>query len=83
MEKNSRRAGIATGNCAVRAAHHQEPDYRGHVERYLSAGEFAQAQPILRIAQLDPLNVELVLPSDVYGKVREGSQAEVSLLEPI
>ena len=26
------------------------------VQRYLSPGEFAQAQPILRLAQLDPLN---------------------------
>jgi RND family efflux transporter MFP subunit len=49
------------------------------VQRYLNAGEFAQAQPILRIAQLDPLNVEAVLPGDVHGHVEPGMPARVLL----
>jgi len=49
------------------------------VERYLNPGEFAQAQPIVRIAQLDPLNVEAVLPGDVYGSVVVGMPAIVHL----
>jgi len=52
------------------------------VQRYLNPGEFAQAQPIVRIAELDPLNVEAVLPGDDYGSVRVGMDARVQLLGP-
>ncbi len=52
------------------------------VERYLDGGEFAQAQPIVRLAQLDPLNVEAVLPGDRYGSVHAGTVAQVVLSEP-
>jgi RND family efflux transporter MFP subunit len=44
-------------------------------ERLLSAGEFAQAQAILTLAQLNPLYVEVVLPSTFYGRVKEGMVA--------
>ncbi len=53
------------------------------VERHLNPGEFAQAQPIVRIAQLDPLNVEAVLPGALYGSVREGMDADVSIPAPL
>ena len=53
------------------------------VQRYLNAGEFAQAQPIVRIAQLDPLNVEAILPSELYGSVQEGTQAAVTITAPL
>lgn len=49
------------------------------VRRYLNPGEFAQAQPIVRIAQLDPLNVEAVLPGDAYGSVAVGMHARMRL----
>jgi len=49
------------------------------VERYLGAGEFAQAQPIIRLAQLNPLNVEVVLSAEMYDKVLEQMKAEVML----
>ncbi len=49
------------------------------VRRFLNPGEFAQAQPILRIAQLDPLNVEAVLPGAVHGQVTAGMPARVLL----
>lgn len=52
------------------------------VERYLDGGEFAQAQPIVRLAQLDPLNVEAVLPGERYGSVRVGTLAQIALAEP-
>jgi RND family efflux transporter MFP subunit len=53
------------------------------VERLLSAGAFAQAQPILTLAEIDPLNVEVVLPTAMYGKVKEGTVAEVLPEEPV
>jgi RND family efflux transporter MFP subunit len=53
------------------------------VERFLSAGEFAQAQPIMILAQVDPLNVEVVLPSAYHGRVRDGMRAVVRPEEPV
>ncbi len=47
------------------------------VQRHLNAGEFAQAQPIIRIAQLDPLNIEAVLPGVLHGTVKEGMDTEI------
>lgn len=52
------------------------------VERLLDAGEFAQAQPILTLAQLDPLRVEVVLPVARYGSVTAGDPATVRLPDP-
>jgi membrane fusion protein, heavy metal efflux system len=48
------------------------------IERYLSAGERADEKPILKIAQIDPLRVEAILPASVYGKVKVGMMAKVT-----
>jgi membrane fusion protein, heavy metal efflux system len=48
------------------------------VERYLSAGERADEKPILKIAQIDPLRVEAILPASMYGKVKAGMMAKVT-----
>ena len=53
------------------------------VERFLNPGEFAQAKPLVRIAQLDPLNVEAILPARVYGTVAEGQLARVTIPVPL
>jgi RND family efflux transporter MFP subunit len=53
------------------------------VERFLSPGEFAQAQPILQLAQIDPLNVEVVASVDHYGSIKVGTEAEVMPEEPV
>jgi membrane fusion protein, heavy metal efflux system len=48
------------------------------VERYLSAGERADEKPILKIAQIDPLRVEAILPASMYGRVKTGMMAKVT-----
>jgi len=51
------------------------------VDRYLKTGEFATANvkdPILKVAEIDPLNVEVILPASLYGSVQQGDRAEVS-----
>jgi membrane fusion protein, heavy metal efflux system len=48
------------------------------IERYLSAGERADEKPILKIAQIDPLRVEAILPASMYGKVKAGMMAKVT-----
>lgn len=54
------------------------------VERYLSAGELIRADKskIVKLAQIDPLNVEVVAPLQLFGKVQRGTLADVSL-EPL
>jgi RND family efflux transporter MFP subunit len=50
------------------------------VDRYLKPGEFATTtvkDPILKIAEIDPLNVEVILPASLYGQVQRGDHAEV------
>jgi RND family efflux transporter MFP subunit len=54
------------------------------IERKLSAGEYIYEQTsVMTIAQLDPLNVELVLPLDRYGDIRVGSTAIVRPEAPV
>ena len=54
------------------------------VERYLAAGELIRADKskIVKLAQIDPLNVEVVAPLSLFGRVQRGASAEVSL-EPL
>jgi RND family efflux transporter MFP subunit len=53
------------------------------VERYLGKGEFVGSDPILKIAQLNPLNIEVILPIDAFGKVTKGMQAKILPQLPI
>jgi RND family efflux transporter MFP subunit len=47
------------------------------VERFSSPGEFAGDGPILQLVQLDPLNVEVLLPASRFGVIKPGMQAKV------
>jgi RND family efflux transporter MFP subunit len=47
------------------------------VERYVSPGEYVANQPLLRLAQLDPLRVEVVVPAQMFGKIKPGMTATV------
>jgi multidrug efflux pump subunit AcrA (membrane-fusion protein) len=48
------------------------------VERMMSPGESAENRPIVKIARIDPLNVEIIVPVDDFGAIRVGMQAEVT-----
>jgi RND family efflux transporter MFP subunit len=56
-------------------------------ERLLNPGEVAELgvgqKPILKIAQLDPLRVEVILPIQMYGQVRVGSTVDIVPESPI
>ena len=43
----------------------------------MSAGERVENRPILKVAQIDPLRVEVVLPATQYGRVQTGMSARV------
>lgn len=42
-------------------------------------GEYVEEQSILTIAQLDPLNIEAILPIEFFGKVKPGMQASIHI----
>jgi RND family efflux transporter MFP subunit len=46
-------------------------------ERYASAGERIDDKPLLRIAKVDPLRVQLVVPVAMYPQVQHGGLARV------
>jgi RND family efflux transporter MFP subunit len=48
------------------------------IDRKMSPGEVVDEQTILTIAEIDPLKVEVVAPSALYGQVSVGQKAEVS-----
>lgn len=52
------------------------------VERLLNVGELAEAgvgrRPIFRLAEIDVLHVEVLLPAEVWNQVRPGQSAEVT-----
>jgi RND family efflux transporter MFP subunit len=47
------------------------------VERYVSPGEYVNTQPLLRVAQIDPLRVEVIVPAALFGRIRPGMTATV------
>jgi RND family efflux transporter MFP subunit len=54
------------------------------VERLLVPGEYRNDQsPVLTLAQIDPLRVEVFVPTAHFGKIRVGSEAEVRPEQPI
>jgi membrane fusion protein, multidrug efflux system len=55
------------------------------VERFVSAGELVRQDKarILKLAQIDPLNVEVVVPAQFYGTIRAGMAGEVRPAPPV
>ncbi len=47
------------------------------VERFINAGERVEEKPLLRVAMLNPLRVELVMPASRYGSVATGDSMNV------
>ncbi|MEM7251779.1 MAG: efflux RND transporter periplasmic adaptor subunit [Pseudomonadota bacterium] len=47
------------------------------VERLISVGESAENRAVVRIAQVDPLNVEVIAPVTLFGTIRTGTSAKV------
>ena len=53
------------------------------VERNGAPGEYVGEEPFLTIAQLDPLNVELIIPVSYFGQIKLGDTAQVLLEAPV
>lgn len=50
------------------------------MDRFKTAGEYVDDEPLMRVAQIDPLHVEVILPVIHLGKVKTGMKADVSSL---
>ena len=53
------------------------------VERMRSPGEYADPPQIVKIAQVDPLSVEVFAPVSLYGRILLGMEAEVIPEAPV
>jgi RND family efflux transporter MFP subunit len=48
------------------------------VERVLTAGEFTKQGAIVKLAQIDPLRVEVIAPVALHGRIHLGMRAQVT-----
>jgi membrane fusion protein, heavy metal efflux system len=48
------------------------------VERYMAVGERIEEKPMVRIAVVDPLRVQVVAPSSMYGRVALNATASIT-----
>ena len=53
------------------------------VERVRSPGEFVEDSEIVKLAQIHPLNVEVVVPAEYFGRIQRGMQATVTSQAPL
>jgi RND family efflux transporter MFP subunit len=66
---------LATAQLAQRRIH---SPFDGVVaERYLSAGERVEDKPLFRLAQVNPLKVQVVVPAALFGQIQPGASATV------
>ena len=52
------------------------------VQRLMLPGESVEERPIVSVAQVDPLHVEVILPVSLMGRIGAGTEAEVDPLYP-
>ncbi len=53
------------------------------VERTVAAGEYVGVDPIITVATLDPLHVEVVVPAEAFGTIEKGANALLYPFDPV
>ena len=53
------------------------------VERYLHPGEYIEDKPVMKLAQIHPLHVEVIMPVSTLGSVKVGMEAQVKPEAPV
>jgi RND family efflux transporter MFP subunit len=66
---------LATSQLAMRTV--RSPVNGIVAERYMATGERIEEKPMVRIAVVDPLRVQVVAPSSMYGRIQMGSTASI------
>ena len=75
MRVTTRELGVAQAQVGLRTI--RSPFSGVVVERYLNPGERIEDKPVLKIAMLDPLRVEVMLPASYYGTITMGMSLTV------
>ncbi|MFK7977696.1 MAG: efflux RND transporter periplasmic adaptor subunit [Halioglobus sp.] len=52
------------------------------VERFINPGESVKDKPLLKLAQVDPMRVEIIADSSLFGLIKEGTEAEIIIEGP-
>lgn len=47
------------------------------VDRYAVAGESVAGRTIMKLAKIDPLKIELIAPTELFGRIEKGMQVEI------
>lgn len=71
MQVVSRELGVAQAQVGVRTI--RSPFKGVVIERYMNPGERVEDKPVLKLAMVDPLRVEVLLPTSLYGSVKPGA----------
>lgn len=53
------------------------------IDRYASVGESVKDRAIMKLAQIDPLRVELIAPTEYFGLIKKDMQVEISPERPV
>ncbi len=53
------------------------------VQRFLAPGESVEEKPIIRLAQIDPLRVEVIVPVSYFGAIQVGQPAVIMPERPM
>ncbi|MBX3653157.1 MAG: efflux RND transporter periplasmic adaptor subunit [Ramlibacter sp.] len=72
----AREADLSRAQLALRTI--RSPSNGVVADRYLSVGERVEEKAVFRIAVVDPLRVEVVLPAPLYGQLRTGMSLNVT-----
>ena len=51
------------------------------VERMKSPGEYIEELPVVKIAQIDPLHVEAIVPEDYFSQIKVGMKASIKTIQ--
>lgn len=68
---------LARANAVVKRKTVRSPITGVVVARHKSTGEYIEDQPVVTVAQLDPLRVEVIAPVDLFGRIHSGMRAEI------
>jgi len=51
-------------------------------ERYRTEGERVEREPLVRVAKMDPLRVEVIMPAAEFGQIKKGALAAIKTTIP-
>lgn len=47
-----------------------------------SPGEYVEEHPVVKVAQIDPLYIEIIVPESLYGRFKKGQQLPITIKYP-